>query len=213
MIPCNTNEQLAYKIQTRSHIAISGHMTFPALWRWWGHQGRNAHQVAGSRGTGPLSVVRHSCSCIFAMWPHLFIIVLARQIQLYNYLDMFMERGSSVVEWRTRNQVSPGLNPPYATVLKFGHFHSLHDASVTQLYKWVPGYRQWWKCEWIGFAHDLHIQYSCTCWYVIGWRCWRVPTVYWQCCPTSSPLSLHVQYSCICSYVTDWHCWKILTAY
>ena len=37
-----------------------------------------------------------------------------------------MERGSSVVECRTRNQASPGLNPPFAIVSKIGHFCSLH---------------------------------------------------------------------------------------
>ena len=40
-----------------------------------------------------------------------------------------VERGSSVVECRTRNRESLGLNP-LATVSKFGHFRSLHDASV-----------------------------------------------------------------------------------
>ena len=43
---------------------------------------------------------------------------------------MFVERSSSLVESRTRNQVSPGLNPPFATVSKFGQFSSLNDASV-----------------------------------------------------------------------------------
>ena len=41
-----------------------------------------------------------------------------------------MERGSSVVECQTSSRESPGSNPPFATVLKFGHFHSLHDTSV-----------------------------------------------------------------------------------
>ena len=35
---------------------------------------------------------------------------------------------SSVVE--CRNQVSPGSNPPFATVSKIGHFRSIHDAPV-----------------------------------------------------------------------------------
>ena len=38
--------------------------------------------------------------------------------------------GRSVVECRTHNRYSPGLNPPFATVFKFGHFRSLHVASV-----------------------------------------------------------------------------------
>ena len=36
-----------------------------------------------------------------------------------------MERGISVVECRTHNRERPGSNPPFATVSKFGHFHSL----------------------------------------------------------------------------------------
>ena len=39
-----------------------------------------------------------------------------------------VERCSSVVECRTRNQERPGSNPPFATVLKFGHFRSLRNA-------------------------------------------------------------------------------------
>ena len=40
--------------------------------------------------------------------------------------------GSSVVECRTRNREGNGSKPPtpFATVSKFGHFRSLHDASV-----------------------------------------------------------------------------------
>ena len=37
-----------------------------------------------------------------------------------------MERGSSVVECRTRNQVSPGSNPYLLPFRKIGHFRSLH---------------------------------------------------------------------------------------
>ena len=37
-----------------------------------------------------------------------------------------MERGSSVVESRTRNRDSPGSNHPFATVSIIGHFRSLH---------------------------------------------------------------------------------------
>ena len=38
--------------------------------------------------------------------------------------------GRSVVKCLTHNRDSPGLNPPFANVLKFGHFCSLHDASI-----------------------------------------------------------------------------------
>ena len=35
--------------------------------------------------------------------------------------------GSSPVECQTCNRESPGSNPPFATVSKFGHFRYLHD--------------------------------------------------------------------------------------
>ena len=38
--------------------------------------------------------------------------------------------GSSVVECWICNRESPVLNPPFATISKFGHFCSLHDAPV-----------------------------------------------------------------------------------
>ena len=52
-----------------------------------------------------------------------------------------MERGSSVVECRTRNRESPGSNPPFATVSTFGNFHSRHERSNrldTALCKNIP---------------------------------------------------------------------------
>ena len=60
------------------NIATSGHTRLPTLWRWWGLRWSRAHQVAGSRGGGPLFAVRHSrfwlnacCQCS----PHLLIVV------------------------------------------------------------------------------------------------------------------------------------------
>ena len=44
------------------------------------------------------------------------------------YIDV--ERGSSAVEYRTRNREIPGSNPPFATVSEFGHFRSVHDVPV-----------------------------------------------------------------------------------
>ena len=41
-----------------------------------------------------------------------------------------VERGSSAVECPTHNRESSGSNPPFAAVLKLGHFRSLHDAPV-----------------------------------------------------------------------------------
>ena len=56
-------------------------------------------------------------------------VTLARII-LKRSLLVFVECSSSVVEWRTCNRESPGSNPPFAIVSKFGHFRSLHDVLV-----------------------------------------------------------------------------------
>ena len=63
-------------------------------------------------------------------------------------------RGNSAVERRTRNQVSPGSNPPLLPFRRLGIFVLSTITQSTQLYKWVPGYRQWWKYEWIVFARN-----------------------------------------------------------
>ena len=41
-----------------------------------------------------------------------------------------VERDNSVVECWTRNRDISGSIPPFATVLKFGYFRSLHDVPV-----------------------------------------------------------------------------------
>ena len=43
---------------------------------------------------------------------------------------LFVGRGSSEVECRTRNRESVGSHPPLLPFRSFGHFCSLHDASV-----------------------------------------------------------------------------------
>ena len=48
-----------------------------------------------------------------------------------------MDRGSSVVECRTVNRESPGSNPPFSAVSKFGHFRSLHYASVLSVNEYL----------------------------------------------------------------------------
>ena len=45
-----------------------------------------------------------------------------------------MERGSSVVERRTHNQVSPGSNPPLLPFRRLGIYVLSSDAPLTQLY-------------------------------------------------------------------------------
>ena len=46
-----------------------------------------------------------------------------------------VERGSSVVERRTRNQVSPGSNPSLLPFRRLGIFVLSIDGPLTQLYK------------------------------------------------------------------------------
>ena len=65
-----------------------------------------------------------------------------------------LERGSSAVECRTRNQGSPGPNPPLLPFQSLGIFILSTMPQFTQLYKRVPGYRQWWKCEQIVIARN-----------------------------------------------------------
>ena len=43
--------------------------------------------------------------------------------------------------------MSPGSNPPLLPFQSFGIFVLFLTPQLTQLYKRVPGYRQWWKCE------------------------------------------------------------------
>ena len=49
---------------------------------------------------------------------------------LRKYNAIFLPQRPVVVECRTRNRNNPGSNPHFAIVWKFGHFCSLHDASV-----------------------------------------------------------------------------------
>ena len=50
--------------------------------------------------------------------------------QLGRDLERGVERGSSVVERRTRNQVSPGSNPPLVPFQRLGIFVLSIDAPV-----------------------------------------------------------------------------------
>ena len=47
-----------------------------------------------------------------------------------NWLLFYVERGSSAVECRTRNQVSPGSNPPLLPFRRLGIFVFSIDAPV-----------------------------------------------------------------------------------
>ena len=69
-----------------------------------------------------------------------------------DYIHHLIEQGHhiwwSAVECRIRNQGSPGSNPPLLPFRSLGIFVISMMHLFTQLYKWVPGCRQWWKIEW-----------------------------------------------------------------
>ena len=59
-----------------------------------------------------------------------------------------------MVECRTRNRESPGSNPLCYRVEVWAFLFAPLTPLLTQLYKWVPGYRQWWKCECLVIARN-----------------------------------------------------------
>ena len=59
-----------------------------------------------------------------------------------------VERDSSAAECRTRKWESWYCFEALAFLLSPGL------PQFTQLYKWVPGYRRWWKCQWIVVARN-----------------------------------------------------------
>ena len=67
-----------------------------------------------------------------------------------------VERGSSVVECRTRSRESQDSNPLCYRFEVWAFFVLFTTPQSTQLYNWVPGYRQRWTCEWIVVAQLLH---------------------------------------------------------
>ena len=58
------------------------------------------------------------------------------------------ERGSSAVERQTHNLGTPGSNHLCYRFDDCAFSFSPLTPLFTQLYKWVPGYRQCWTCEW-----------------------------------------------------------------
>ena len=54
--------------------------------------------------------------------------------------ELVVERGSSVVEFQTRNRESPGSNPPLLPFRSLGFFVLFTTPQSTQPYKRVPGY-------------------------------------------------------------------------
>ena len=67
-----------------------------------------------------------------------------------------MERGSSVGRMPDSQSREPGFESPLLPFRSLGIFFHFTTPQSIQLYKWVPGYRQWWKCEWIVVAQLLH---------------------------------------------------------
>ena len=45
--------------------------------------------------------------------------------------------GSSAVECRTPNRESPGSNPPFDSVSKFGHFRSIQDSPLYSINEYL----------------------------------------------------------------------------
>ena len=58
------------------------------------------------------------------------------------------ERGGSAVECWILNR-EPGFESPLLPFRSLGIFVYSTVPQLTQLYKWVPGYRQQLKCDWI----------------------------------------------------------------
>ena len=69
---------------------------------------------------------------------------------------LMVERGSSVGRMPDSQSREPGFESPLIPFRSLGIFFHFTMPQSTQLYKWVPGYRQWWKCEWIVVAQLLH---------------------------------------------------------
>ena len=83
--------------------------------------------------------------------------VQERMLKWYGHVMQREERGSSVVECRTRNQVSPGSNPPFATVSKIGHFRSLHWCPC-----WLSCINEYLAIDSCGNVSDLVLARNCS---------------------------------------------------
>ena len=80
------------------------------------------------------------CVHIFAVSPSM----------IHLWCILYVEHGSSPVERWTRNQVSPGSNPPFATVSKFAHPRG--PSSLSCINEYLAIYRWWRKYEWLVVA-------------------------------------------------------------
>ena len=70
--------------------------------------------------------------------------------------SLTVERGSSVVECRTRNQVSPRFESCFATVSKIGHFRSLHWRPC-----WLSCINEYLAIDSGGHVSDLVVARTC----------------------------------------------------
>ena len=89
---------------------------------------------------------------------HYLLVARARPIRKESEMCVLhcicVECAGSLVERRTHNRESQGLNPLCYRSAVWAFPFSPLTPQFTQLYKWVPGYRQWWKCEWTIFARN-----------------------------------------------------------
>ena len=70
-----------------------------------------------------------------------------------HWLSTRLERGSSVGRMPDSQSREPGFESPLLPFRSLGIFFHFTTPQSTQLYKWVPGYRRWWK---IVVAQLLH---------------------------------------------------------
>ena len=59
------------------------------------------------------------CACVYTVYIYIYTYIV---IYIYIYRYIYVERGSSAVGCRTRNQVSPGSNPPLLPFRRLGIF-------------------------------------------------------------------------------------------
>ena len=76
--------------------------------------------------------------------------------KIHKFNMTLVERGSSVGRMADSQSREHGFESPLLPFRSLGIFFHFTTPQSTQLYKWVPGYRQWWKCEWIVVAQLLH---------------------------------------------------------
>ena len=67
-------------------------------------------------------------------------------VTMEQHMLKLLERSGSGVELQTIAYENPGMNPVLWCLNPLGKFFNSPLLQFTQLYKRVPGYRQWWIC-------------------------------------------------------------------